>query len=117
MRANAILRRTIEDVDGLLPLGLDEPAIKAAAKFDALARRRRPERVEARRVDAEDLARVKGIEDDAVREGLLPAEAERLLELIGGDGHILRLQKRGLRRDRVVVLSGWEACECMRASV
>jgi hypothetical protein len=64
-----------------------------------------PEIVHLRAVDAEPLAGVNGVVDDAVGQRLLPADAELGLELgalVGRRVEVLGLGERGLMRTGIV---------------
>eukprot|EP00754_Rhynchopus_humris_P014011 Rhum_TRINITY_DN14361_c0_g1::Rhum_TRINITY_DN14361_c0_g1_i1::g.83099::m.83099 len=95
----------VERVDRLV-LNVDLAAVEATAELHQLLvlLGLSPQLVEAGGVDVQLLARVHRVEHVAGLQGVLPLEAERLLELVRRDVELVRLQDRRLRGDRVVVL-------------
>ena len=90
---------------GALPteFGLN-PACERASWRQGLARVRTPDGIDPRAVEAELGARVEGVEGAAILENLAPLLIELILELVGRDVEVGRLEDGRLGGDRIVVL-------------
>mmetsp|Transcript_115715 Transcript_115715/g.367990 ORF Transcript_115715/g.367990 Transcript_115715/m.367990 type:complete len:248 (+) Transcript_115715:494-1237(+) len=98
--------KTVEDVEGAHTLLRQLATVEAAAELDELVGLLAlgPHLVDLLGVDLELGAAVHGVQCLALLQHRVPILAKFLLELVLGDGKLVRRQNRGLGRDGVVVL-------------